>query len=343
MRVRVVLVTLVVALIAGGVAWWLAQRERTAFEDALGTLPQRTLRAAYTDWAQVRAAVDTGPRLGPFLTAAYDRGLSRTSALESNAAQLVDHYGIDLRESAWEMYGQSEEGSVAVLRVDRGTSFDQLRDTLRGLGYGEPESATGAWTGDEELTTSIDPGLTPVLHNALLVEAERLVIFSDTASYADTTAKVVDGSSDSLLETIAGLVDRVDDPAGAILWAEDYACEALTMSTADEPDQTLGEDLVADAGGIDPLSGLLMAGGTAGEVRVVMEFEDSAQADDNLQPRTDLASGASPGLGGSFTDRFSVTSGETDDRFVVLDLEPAPDQSALLSAISDGPVLFATC
>lgn len=342
MRERVVLVTLVVLLLAGGATWWFTQRDRTPYEEALATLPEQTLRAAYTDWSQVRSAVDETD-LEAFGRAAYDRGLSRTSALESTLLSIDQYYGINLHDAAWEIYGQSEMGSVAVVRVADTTSYDGLRDTLADLGYGAPASDMAAWTGDADLVTSIDPTLTPVMHNVLLLEDERLVVLSDEASYAESTAEVAAGSTDSMLDHVDGLADHVEDPAAAILWAEDYACEALTMATADESDQAVAQRLVDEAGGVSPLTGLLMAAGASDDVRVVMEFEDAAQADDNLQPRTDLASGESPGLGGAFPDRFTVTRGSTDDRYVVLDLEPAADQDALLSTISDGPVLFATC
>jgi hypothetical protein len=75
---------------------------------------------------------------------------------------------------------------------------------------------------------------------------------------------------------------------------------------------------------------------------VGMHFETSAQASSNLRSRVDLASGDAPGQGGSFADRFTVTSAEVDGRNVVLELEPRTED-AVLSDVSVGPVLFATC
>jgi hypothetical protein len=89
------------------------------------------------------------------------------------------------------------------------------------------------------------------------------------------------------------------------------------------------------------LTGLVMAQGADRRITVAMEFESSEQASANLQPRVDLASGPAPGQGRSFTDRFQVLSGETDGPRVVLTLKPR--ESAVLSDISQGPVLFATC
>ena len=73
-----------------------------------------------------------------------------------------------------------------------------------------------------------------------------------------------------------------------------------------------------------------------------MHFETTDQASSDLQPRVDLASGDAPGQGGSFADRFRVTSGEAEGHDVVLGLTPRTRQ-AVLSDVSTGPVLFATC
>ena len=79
-----------------------------------------------------------------------------------------------------------------------------------------------------------------------------------------------------------------------------------------------------------------------GHVRVVLSFENEDQARSNADPRARLAAGPAPGQGGSFADRFrvrSVTAGGSD---VVLDLVPTAG-SYVLSDLSTGPLLFATC
>ena len=342
MRVRVVLVMLVVLALVAGALWWFRHDRRTTYEAALDTLPAATLRASYTDWEFARTAVDA-KALPRFIDDAYDADLTRTSALENTATELDERYGLSVRDANWEVYGQSDEGSVAVLRVADSTSYADLRDTLRDLGYGEPRSDTAAWTGTAELVARIDPALTPVMQNVLLLEDDHLVLFSDSATYAEEAAEVVDGSRDSLLDSVADLAATSADPVSAILWASDFACEELSMSSADASDQAIAEGLVQSAGGVSPLAGLVMARSSSGEVTVSLRFENDDQASENLQPRTDLASGEAPGLGGSFRDRFSVTSSKTDGRLVVLRLSPAVDEETLLSSISNGPVLFATC
>jgi hypothetical protein len=340
-RLRVVLVILVVVALVAGTFWWLQSR-RTTYETALATLPGEVLRASYTDWAAIRTELGDEP-LDDFTATAYDRDLSRTSALEANATLLESVFGIDLRTVSWEVYGQSDEGSVAVLKLGPDASFDDLRDTLTDLGYPAPSEKTDAWAGSTELVATIDSSLTPVFQNLVLLQEESLVLLSDSPEYAERAADAALGEDETLLPSVSELADQADQPVSALLWAGDYACEDLAMSTADTSDQDQADALVDRAGGVNPLQGLVMSATLEGTVRVALRFEDDDQAKENLQPRTDLAAGEAPGLGGSFPDRFSISSARTSGRLVVLDLEPAEDETALLSGISDGPVLFATC
>jgi hypothetical protein len=74
----------------------------------------------------------------------------------------------------------------------------------------------------------------------------------------------------------------------------------------------------------------------------VMAFESDDQARTNADTRSVLASGPAPGQGGDFSDRFSVESATADGSVVTLDLKPT-EGSYVLSDLSTGPVLFATC
>ena len=55
---------------------------------------------------------------------------------------------------------------------------------------------------------------------------------------------------------------------------------------------------VDEAGGIHPLEGLVMAQQGDSSLTVAMYFANEDQASQDLQPRTDLASGPAPGQGG---------------------------------------------
>ena len=124
------------------------------------------------------------------------------------------------------------------------------------------------------------------------------------------------GSGDSLLDVagVDSLAGAVDDPVTAVQWSKTFACEDLAMASADEDDQRDGEQLVAKAGKVSPLDGLVMAQHADRSIIIGMHFETSEQASENLQTRVDLASGDAPGQGGSFNERFKVTSGHADGR-----------------------------
>lgn len=332
-------VATVVALVAGA-AWWLLRDDRSRYDAALDTLPAATLRAAFTDWAHARATIDDRD-LQTFVDDAYDADLTRSSALESSAVALEANYGIDLSAAEWEVYGQSDAGSVAVVQLD--TSYPRLRDTLEDLGYGKPSSSERAWTADPSLVAGVDPSLSPVLQNIVLLDDAQLVLLSDDGTYAERAARVAKGDTESLLDRVDDLAGEAVSPVSAVLWGGDFACGALSMASADDADQNHAEQLVADVGGVDPVDGLVMAREADGQVRVVMMFASDDQARANLQPRTDLAAGEAPGLGGRFDERFEITGAEREGRFVVLRLRPAEDEESLLSVLSNGPTLFATC
>ena len=76
---------------------------------------------------------------------------------------------------------------------------------------------------------------------------------------------------------------------------------------------------------------------------MVAHFEDGDRAAENLRSRARLAVGDAPGRGVSFADDFELTSSSSSGSDVVLDLKPKQPTGYVLSALYDGPVLFATC
>ncbi|HET6626373.1 MAG TPA: hypothetical protein VFG63_08280 [Nocardioidaceae bacterium] len=358
-RVVVALVTLVLLLVlaAGGLlAWrWL---DTSDYEQAVATMPASTLRASYTDWAQVRRELDasgvhagsSGAEVDDFLDAAYRADLTSTSAVYGSTAVLAHRYGFSPLGASWEMFGQSREGAVVAMRLPESADFPGIERHLRTLGYDAPAEGAGSgqvWQGSVDLVAQIDASLTPVFQNIVVLEDERLVLLSDSAAYASSSAEVARGDADSLAsgdaaEDLAGVAD---EPVSAVLWGADFACEDLSMAAADDEDQSLADQLVDEAGGVNPLSGLVMARQPDHSLVVGMRFEDSDQAEANLRPRAELASGEAVGQGGMFPDRFRIASAKTTGASVVLHLEPTgdPAESTLLSDLSHGPVLFATC
>ena len=73
-----------------------------------------------------------------------------------------------------------------------------------------------------------------------------------------------------------------------------------------------------------------------------MQVEDPDDAPGDADARAQLASGPAPGQGGDFSDRFTVAAASSQGRTITLDLHPEAGQY-VLSDLTSGPVLFATC
>lgn len=345
---------LVAVVVAGVLAW--RSLQRTDLERATAWLPGSTLRATWTDWEQVRSLADgtsldaasTTRQVDQFLSRAYDQDLLSTSAVSDSTYAMAERYGFSPLDASWEMYAQSREGQVVVLRLPEEADLDGVERNLRGLGYDAPPDGAGAghvWRGSPDLVAGIDESLTPVLQNVVVLQDERLVLLSDDASYASSAADVVRGDADGLTESTDGVGDLADlagEPASAVLFASDFACEALGMAAADAEDQARADELAQQAGGVHPLAGLVLASDADHRLTVGMHFESSDQARADLQPRVDLASGEAPGQGGTFPDRFRIEAAEQQGSQVVLELVPT-DGSSLVSDLAQGPLLFATC
>ena len=352
-RGRVVVAVVVVAvLVAAGVVVWRALDRPGDYERAVGYLPPDTLRASWTDWAAVRSSARgdgldaSSPRgkVEAFLSRAFDQDLTSDSALAESTYALSSRYGFSPLDASWELLGQSREGQVVVLALPDDVDPGGIEQRLRRLGYDAPADGIGSggtWAGSADLVASIDGDLTPVQQNFAVLPQERLVLMSDAPEPVSAAAAIIRGDSAGL--DVSGLTSVAGSPVTATLWASDFACEDLAMASADAEDQRVASQLVDKAGGVSPLTGLVIAQQEDRTITVGMLFETSEQASENLQPRVDLAAGDAPGQGGSFADRFKVTSGEADGRSVVLRFAPVAGADFVFSDISRGPVLFATC
>lgn len=354
-RVAVLSVVAVLVVALAGVVTWRVLARKSAYEQAVAWLPQSTLRVSFTDWTQVQqmaggndlGASSSKADVANFLNRAYDRDLTTSSAVSDSTYALMHDYGFSPLDAEWEAYGQSRQGSVDVLQLDGSVDMAGIERNLRTLGYRPPPAGSdtgGTWTGSSDLIAKIDGSLTPVQQNVTVLEDQRVVLMSDNPAYASSAANVVRGHAPSVADVdgVADLASQTGDPVNAVQWASDFACSDLSMGDASGEDQRVGEQLVSRAGGINPLSGLVMAQQTNRDLVVGMHFESSDEASANLQPRVNLASGAAPGQGGTFRERFSITKAQADGNDVVMWFHPR-NRESLLSDISEGPVLFATC
>lgn len=345
MRVRglTAVIALVAVLVVAVVVTLLVVRGGGGpLERAVGTLPAESDRIVFTDWKQARGLVEAPLRADPtdlqtFLDEAYDEDLSRLSAFEDHAVVLSEIYGIVLPEAEWEVFAQSETGAVAVLSLPE-ADLEALGDRLTDLGYARDGDLFTASVDD---LARVSASLTPLELNLLIPDGEGLVVFSDLPDYARLTADVIAGDEESVADGVAPLVGRLEsEPRAAILWAGDFACQALGLAASAPEDRTAAEQLVDEVGGLDPVSGVLLAA-SGDAVTAVLAFADDDQAQNNLQPRTDLAAGDAPGLGGTFGERFSIGSAERAGSEVVLELEPVQDR--FFSTLAAGPLVFAGC
>ena len=342
---------LVAGLLVAGVLVF-QQRNRSHLQDALDSVPKGSLRVGFTDWGVVRQEVKArlgddpdSDRIDDFVNTAYDRDYTAASSLDAAAVAMHEKFGFGPVNAQWETYAQARGGATMVLKVAEGTDFDVLAANLRSAGYTRPKDDDGVWFGGADLVASLDPSLTPEVQYVALLEDQGLVVSSDTSSYAARTAKVASGDGDSAasVDGVTDMAEKLGDPANAMVWTGDFACEDLAMSRADKSDQARAEDLVRAAGGVTPLDGLAMGMLADRTLRVVAHFEDGDRAEENLRSRARLAVGDAPGRGVSFADDFELTGSRSSGNDVVLDLQPKQSTGYVLSALYDGPVLFATC
>lgn len=350
---RVAIVGVVVALVAAtvvGVVLWQHQN-RTDLERALEFLPSETQRVAWTDWHRVRdeLGVDVdadspGEDAQELVDKGFEPDLTSGSAMVQSAAALQDKFGFSPASVEWEALGQSDEGAVVAVRLAEDADFDEIAANLAALGYTEPDNEDGVWLGGVDLMPAIDPSLNPEFQHVALLADERIVLTSDESSYLETVLETANGDQDSLrsVDEVADVAAAAGDVVSGVLMQGEHACQALAMSQADAEDQRIADNLVAEAGDVNPLTGFLIASQPDGRIRAVLGFESDDQAEANTESRRRLAEGEAPGQGGDFSERFSVETAEQDGRTVVLTLDPIEGEY-VVSDLSHGPVLFATC
>lgn len=353
-RITAVVVALAVlgALVVAG-HWLWTERGRTDLTRALDVVPERTQRLLFTDWAEVRRALDVEEDDSPsaeviaaMMAKAYDRDLSAVSSIDTAAVALQEYFGFSPATIEWEAYAQESGGAVMVVRMPDGFDFGVVEGKLDDLGFTRPEASTGVWGGGIDLVAAIDPTITPLLQYVAVLADEGLIVTSDQEPYADKAVEVALGDSESLgdVQVVREVVKPVEEPVAAEVWTRDFACADLSMSQADDQDvENQADALIAEAGEISPLSGMVMSLDAGRNLAVSQLFEDVDAAKANLPTRAKLAVGEAPGRGGSFSDDLELTSSETEGATVQLRFAPRAETGFLLSALDNGPVLFATC
>lgn len=320
--------------------------EVTDLQRAISLAPTDAQRFSWTDWAGVRIDLDlelsstSGPgAVKRLLDGGFDADLTSTSALVQSAVVLQQRFGFSPATVDWELFTQGDAGAAIMLALGADAAPDRIADSLRALGYEEPDAADGIWTGGAELTGSLGQ-VTPELTYISVDAGEGLVFTSDTRT--GLQAALDDANDDGSAPDLDAVVDGVGEPLSAALYTGDQACFALAMAGADPTERKVGDELLAQAGDVSPMTGFAMGAEPDGNVRVVMSFESESQARTNADTRAALASGPAPGQGGDFADRFTLGKVSAEANVVRMELEPA-EGAYVLSDLSNGPVLFATC
>ena len=346
-RAVVALVVVLVLAVAGLVGWRLVTPE-TAMARALSMAPADTSRVSWTDWAGVRRelgadldANSSADQVDAFLADAFGRDLSSMSALSTSAGVMQEELGFSPATVSWELLAQSSDGAVEVLGVSDDVDLDDVAERLSALGWTEPEEADGVWVGGPDVLSSVGPMLTPELQHVALLADEQVILTSDRAPYLERVLEVASGEAGAA-DDLADVADELGEPLAAAVYDGTYACETLAMSQADDDARAEAEQLVSAAGGVHPLTGFAMGLLAGGDVRAVLQVEDADDAPADAEARAQLAAGPAPGQGGDFADRFSVERAGSEGRAVILDLRPGEGEY-VLSDLTSGPVLFATC
>lgn len=341
--VGAVLAVLVAALV---VVWVVRDDDRSRLGRALALAPESTARYSWTDWAAVRedlgadlSASSRGDEVADFLLQAFDHDLSSTTALDESAPVIQEKLGFSPATIDWELFAQGEQGAIVMMGLPDGYDVDGLRDRLRTAGFEEPDEEDGVWFGGAELISRLGPDVSPEL-GALLVDEDAHVLYgSDDPAFLGDRAEGARGDRD---DAVAEVAEALGPALSGVVYTGDHACTELAMTEADPADRTRAAELIEEAGGVHPLTGFAMGVEPDAVVRVALGLDSEEQARADADSRSALAAGPAPGQGGTFPERFTLGKVAAEGTLLTLDLDPV-DGTGVLSDLSDGPVLFASC
>ena len=319
---------------------------RATLADALRLAPADTQRFSWTDWAGVRREVgldltssSPASAVQDLLDRGFEADLTPSSALGSSAVVMQERLGFSPATLDWELFNQGPGVASLAMRAGPGVDFDAVASALRNEGYTEPTGPDGYWVSDatqDEITAQVTPELL-----LISLDPEASMIFASNSGTGITAA--LDAGARAETEALpAGVVEAAGQPLSASLYTGDQVCNALALARADDTDVAAGRSLIEAAGEVNPLTGFFIGAYGDGSVRVAMSLATPEQARVNAETRAILATGPAPGQGGDFSERFALERASASDDVVILDLAPV-DGAYVLSDLSSGPVLFATC
>lgn len=326
-------VLVVLAALAVGYAVWPRSSE---FARATRLLPASTQRVLWTDWTAIRTAHDC--RTWPACEKAMDDAdLAAATVLAGSAEALQAqlHWGPETAD--WELLGQARGGEVLVVHLP---DVARVARAYEDAGFTPPAKhrlGGGVWEGSGDVLAGL--GIDePLFTNVAFLADQGLLLSSDSPAWLARAVKAAAGGR-HLDFAPAG---RLETPLAAVGLVGDRACAELSFATADAGAQARAAQLVAGAGGVNPLDGYLVGLGRDRVWTAVLAFESDAKAQQDLLPRQRLAGGEDPGQMLDYDELFTLTSAEQHGRDVVLHGRARPSAYAL-TQVTQGPVLLAGC
>ena len=288
-------------------------------------------------------ADSTALEVTELLNEGYDADLTSASAMVESAEVLHERFGISPATVTWELLSQSTSGSVLTLEVPHSFELDRFAETLEDLGYTEPDSDTGVWVGGDQLIASIAEGesISPQFAHVAIDRERHLVLTSDDEGYLATAVEAVESEEGG--SQVADVAGAAGAPVSAVLLDAEQACRSLAMSQADEVDQATAAELLAAAGEGEPADRVRArrgarrrrpGGPVLRERGPGPHQRRHAGRSSRPAPRPDRAATSPTGSRSARSSRTATWSPWTCGPSTV---------HLVLSDLSSGPVLFATC
>ena len=178
------------------------------------------------------------------VTRAYDADVGAVSSIGEPAVALQSNFGFSPAS------GRPTPGAVAARRCCSSCPVPTATRRPRtgaGRGYRQPAQTDGVWRGGIDLVSQIDPTIRPELQYVVLLADQRLLASSATSSYAAVAGKAARGDAATLGSSVSELTGAPGSPANAMIWARDFACEDLAMSSADDDAQAESESAARES------------------------------------------------------------------------------------------------
>ena len=317
--------------------------------------PADTARFSWTDWA-ARPLASSTPTSTParrprtsrqFLTDGFDADLTSGSAMVESAAVLQQAFGFSPADVDWELLGPERHrlGARSSACPTASTSTT-LGDSFEALGYERPDDDDGVWSGGEELVARIaarDGSTSPRSSSTSPSTPTGTCCWPATAAPYLREAVGDARTTTSTTRASRDVAAAVGEPLSAAVYTGDFACKSLAMAQADEDDQSTADQLVAAGRRRRPADRLRdgRRAGRRGAGRDGLRERRPGPPQRRQPRRAGRRPGARPGR--RLRRPVRRSAGRPPTAAWSRWSSTPVDDSPVLSDLSTGPVLFATC